>query len=109
MPDGRLRVTVAITNTGTRPGAEVVELYVRALASPVDRPDRELKGFAKLPLLPGEKKLATFDLEPGAFSRYDETRRAFVVDAGGYELLVGASSEDIRGKVTVQLDRAQSL
>ncbi|HEY7508772.1 MAG TPA: glycoside hydrolase family 3 C-terminal domain-containing protein, partial [Vicinamibacteria bacterium] len=97
--------TAVVKNVGTRAGDEVVQLYVRALAPTVDMPRKQLRGFTRVPLAPGEERRVRFRLRPADdFSRYHPDRKAFVVDPGDYELQLGASSADVRlaGRVRVQ-------
>jgi len=91
-------VTVALTlaNTGDRPGQEVVQVYVRPLHAPVQRPFQELRGFAKRALQPGEQTVVELALSPRAFAVWDIELQRFRVHAGDYEIRVGASSRDIR-------------
>ena len=79
---------------------------MRPLRPKVARPDKELKGFAKLALAPGESKTVTIELGPRSFAYYDPEAKGWRVDAGRYELLVGASSRDIRLTDTVSIRRA---
>ncbi|MDK4704532.1 glycoside hydrolase family 3 protein [Rhizobium sp. CNPSo 4062] len=96
-------VTVEVTNTGDRTGSELVQLYVRALASTIERPDKELRAFAKLRLMPGEKGTASLVVRPRDLSYFDERIGAFRAIAGRYEFLVAANALDIRSAVTVEL------
>ncbi|MEY2873631.1 MAG: hypothetical protein RLZZ373_1002, partial [Pseudomonadota bacterium] len=100
---GHVTVSVDVTNTGTRAGAEVVQLYVSDPVSGVDRPAQELKGFAKLALQPGETGTATITLGMRAFAWFDTARGGWVAEAGAFTLRAGASSRDIRGEVGVSL------
>lgn len=86
-----------VTNTGSRAGAEVVQIYVAPPAQgSVPRPLKELKGFAKVFLQPGEKKRVSVPLSPRAFAYYSVERKGWMADAAEYQLLVGSSSRDIR-------------
>ncbi len=96
-----LAVTVDVTNTGTRPGKEVVQLYVADLESTPIRPVRELKGFEKVALEPGETKTVAFRLDRRAFAYYDEQRHAWRVETGGFAIQIGRSSRDIALEKTV--------
>ncbi|HEX4067985.1 MAG TPA: glycoside hydrolase family 3 N-terminal domain-containing protein [Acidobacteriaceae bacterium] len=87
------QVTVDVTNTGKREGAEVVQLYIRDLVSSVTRPVKELKGFRKVRLQPGETTTVTFDITPASLSFYDVNMK-YVVEPGDFELMVGNSSRD---------------
>lgn len=100
----RFTVSVPVTNTGKRAGSETVQLYISDLKSSVDRPVKELKGFSKVALQPGETKTVTFEIDEPALSFFDADKHAWVSEPGDFEALVGASSADIRSKVkfTVQ-------
>jgi beta-glucosidase len=91
-----LKVRVDVTNTGKVAGKEVVQLYVRDVKSTMARPPKELKSFAKVELAPGQTKTARFTLDREAFWYFDVTRNAWSTEAGDFEILVGASSRDIR-------------
>jgi beta-glucosidase len=100
---GALTVNVDVKNTGRRGGDEVVQLYTRAVAPSVIRPSRELRGFERIALQPGESKSVTLTVPADKLAFYDESKHAFVVEPGEYEVLVGASSADIRGRARVQI------
>ncbi|MCB9642717.1 MAG: glycoside hydrolase family 3 C-terminal domain-containing protein [Myxococcales bacterium] len=104
-----LQVRCRITNTGTREGAEVVQLYIRPSKSPVPRPEHELKGFAKVSLQAGESKQVEFLLDQRAFAYYDIPRKDWHIESGLFTIQVGASSRDIRlqAQVYVQGQEAQ--
>lgn len=102
--DGRLGVTVDVTNAGTRSGDEVVQLYVRREHAGSGDAVQELRGFQRVQLAPGERRTVTFTLQAAqALRHYDEARAAYAVQPGAYEVRVGASSADIRaqGRFTV--------
>lgn len=88
-------VSLEVSNTGDRPGDEVVQLYVRPLDSPVARPDRELKAFAKITLDPGETTTVSLELDERSFAHWDAGRRSWHAAPGPYELLVGSSSRAV--------------
>ena len=90
------RVSVDVTNVGDRAGQEVVQVYVRDPASTADRPERELREFAKLELDAGQRRTVTFDLASRAFAHWDTQQKAWRVVPGEREILVGSSSRDIR-------------
>lgn len=98
-----IEVSIDVTNTGDRPGREVVQLYLRDVASSLARPAKELCGFAKLSLAPGETDTARFRLDRRALSFYDPARADWVAEAGEFELLAGSSSRDIRARATFTL------
>jgi beta-glucosidase len=91
-----IQVKCQIKNVGDRAGAEIAQLYVHPVEPRVERPLRELKGFSKVWLNPGEKKEVTFVLDPNAFQYFDSPTHRFKTDGGRYQLEVGASSRDIR-------------
>ncbi len=95
-PEGDVKVTVHVANRGKRAGDEVVEIYVAPTKSSVPRPPKELKGFARVSLAPGEAKDVSVVLEPRAFAYWNDHDKQWSVDAGTYKVLVGASSRDIR-------------
>ncbi len=90
-PDGRLTVSVEVENTGSRAGDEVVQLYVRDVAASVTRPVRELKGFERVSLRPGEKRRLQFTLAPEHLGFLDQNMR-FVVEPGEFKVFAGTSS-----------------
>ena len=98
-----LEVAVDVTNTGARPGKEIVQLYVRDVAARLMRPEQELKGFAKVSLAPGETRTVTFTLNKDALSYYDPDIPGWAAEAGTFEVRVGASSRDIRATATFEL------
>jgi beta-glucosidase len=91
-----VNVSVTLRNKGSMDGAEVVQLYVSDLEQPVFRPEKELKEFTKVFLKAGEQKQVTFTLNSRSFAIYDATLGDWVVPGGAYNILVGASSRDIR-------------
>jgi beta-glucosidase len=93
---GELLVSLDVTNRGDLRGAEVVQLYVHDLESSVYRPVQELKAFAKIALDPGQTRRVTMHLDDAAFAVFDPAARNWVVEAGEFEIRVGASSRDIR-------------
>ncbi|MBN1247121.1 MAG: glycoside hydrolase family 3 C-terminal domain-containing protein [Anaerolineae bacterium] len=93
--------SVTITNTGEIAGKEVVQLYVRDIEATVIRPPKELKGFDKVELAPGETTTVAFMLDKRAFAYWDEARGDWHVETGDFEILVGASSADIRLRTQV--------
>jgi beta-glucosidase len=101
----RVTATLNVKNVGKQAGDEVVQLYVREVAPPGPRALKELRGIQKLALKPGESRKATFELSPSRdFTHYDVDRKRYAVDAGTYELQVGASSADIRARANVSID-----
>ncbi|MGG1553010.1 glycoside hydrolase family 3 C-terminal domain-containing protein [Paenibacillus ferrarius] len=104
-----LRIAVDITNTGKYAGQEVVQVYVRDVQAEVARPDKELKGFAKVALLPGETRTVEVQLDERAFAYYAEHLGRFAVEAGAFDILVGASSRDIRLSATIQFASEEDI
>jgi beta-glucosidase len=101
--DGTITFTVSIKNTGKREGAEVAQLYISDLKSSVPRPIKELKGFEKINLKPGEQKEVSFTIDKSALSFFDAAKHQWVAEPGEFEALVGASSTDIKTKVKFTL------
>jgi beta-glucosidase len=100
-PDGNVRVNFMVRNSGQRAGAEVAQVYVGQTAPSVERPVRELKGFEKLALEPGETKEASVILDERAFAYFDLKGGHWRVDPGEFEISVGASSRDLRLKMSI--------
>lgn len=98
-----LTVTVDVSNTGLVAGQEIVQVYVHDHASRLVRPYKELKGFAKVALEPGETQTVTIPLDFRAFAYYDPAYGRWVTEDGQFDILVGASSADIRGRATASL------
>ena len=96
-------VTLTVTNTGTRKGAEIVQLYVAKPDAKIFRPAQELKGFAKVPLRPGESRTVAIPLDDKAFRYWNTQTDRWEVEGGQYELRVGASSADIRLTAAVDI------
>ena len=104
--DGRLTATVTVRNSGTRAGDEVVQLYLHPLAPKRTRALKELRGFQRVQLQPGESRTLSFDLSPARDLRhYDDVAGAYAVDPGRYEVQVGASSADIRTRRAFTVER----
>jgi len=91
--NGTTQVLVDVTNTGSREGAEVVQLYIRDLVSSATRPVKELKGFKKVSLQPGETTTVAIDITPGSL-RFWDVNMKYVVEPGEFEIMVGTSSRD---------------
>ncbi|MDH6676416.1 beta-glucosidase [Rhodococcus sp. LBL1] len=104
----RFDVSVRITNTGDRPGSEVVQVYVRDVESTVFRPEQELAGFAKLFLVAGESRRVTVQVDRRAFAFWDTTIDDWSIESGDFEIRVGASSRDVRLSATVRLESDRS-
>ena len=104
---GELRASFTLTNCGEVAGAEVVQLYVHAAQSRVHRPEQELRAFAKVALAPGETRRVALVLGDAAFAIYDAGAGKWIVEAGEFELRVGASSRDIRRRIRLQVRSSQ--
>ena len=89
-------MTFTVKNVGKRAGAEIAQIYIAPIAAQVDRPDKELKTFAKVELSAGRSKKVSLTLKQEDFMYFDAQLHKFIADAGDYEILVGASCEDIR-------------
>lgn len=101
--DEQLTVTVPVKNTGSREGKEVVQLYIRDKKSSVERPVKELKGFCKVSLKPGEEKEVSFTIDRSALSYFDAGSHHWMAEPGAFEAIVAASATDIRGRVEFKL------
>ncbi len=104
LDDGNVRVTVPVTNTGSVAGREVVQVYTTLPGSSVQRPPRELKGFAVLALEPGETAVAETVLRRSELAYWDVRVDAWIVEGGEYGIEVGASSRDIRTRTSVTIE-----
>lgn len=104
-----LTVRVDVTNTGEYPGKEIVQLYVRDPECSVPRPVKELKGFQKVFCAPGETKTVTFVLNKRSFAYYNVNISDWYAESGAYEILVGASSNDVRQSAAIQLESTQTV
>lgn len=105
----QLIVTCRIKNTGDRPGREAVQLYVRDAQSSVGRPVRELKGFTKVELMPGEEREVSFELDKRSFAYYEPKIHDWYVESGTFIVEIGASSRDIRLQAQVQVNGTEEL
>ena len=102
-------VSIDVTNTGDIAGKEIVQLYVRDLTGSAIRPEKELKGFEKVFLNPGETKTVTIELDKRSFAWYNTDLHDWFAASGDYEILVGASSRDIRLTETLHLNSSQEI
>ncbi len=105
----KLTVSVTVTNTGDRPGKEIVQLYASdTQAGERNKPEKELRGFAKTAeLAPGRSETVSISFDINDLASFDDTRSVWRRDAGRYDLLVGASSRDIRASLPVEIDGAE--
>jgi len=99
-----IKVSVKIKNIGQVTGKEIVQLYIKDVESTVIRPEKELKAFEKVELKPGEEKIITFILKKRAFAYYNVEIKDWHVESGDFEILVGASSKDIKIKDIVKVN-----
>lgn len=102
-PDGKLTVKVTVKNTGSREGQEVVQLYIADKKSSLPRPLKELKGFKKIKLTPGESKEVSFVIDKEALSFFDNTKHAWIAEPGKFEAIIAASAADVKGVVPFEL------
>lgn len=101
-PDGQITVTIPVTNTGSRDGIEVVQLYIRDVVGSIARPVKELKGFQRLSLKAGETATATFTIDASKLKFYNYDLKE-VVEPGEFDVMVGPNSRDLkRATITVQ-------
>ncbi|MGL4993291.1 MAG: glycoside hydrolase family 3 C-terminal domain-containing protein [Bacteroidales bacterium] len=101
--DGKIEVSVVVRNSGKIKGQEVVQLYISDKKSSLPRPIKELKGFRKVSLEPGQEKIVTFTIEKDALSFYDDKAAQWVSEPGKFEAIIGSSASDIRGSVSFEL------
>ncbi len=94
--DGSVTISVDVRNSGPRPGDEVVQLYVHDVEASVKRPAKELRGFERITLEPGEKETVSFTLPAEKLAFFDEKADTFVTEPGAFDALIGGSSDDIR-------------
>lgn len=102
-PDGKLTVKVTVKNTGSHEGQEVVQLYIADKKSSLPRPLKELKGFKKIKLTPGESKEVSFVIDKEALSFFDDTKHAWIAEPGKFEAIIAASAADVKGVVPFEL------
>jgi beta-glucosidase len=101
--DDTISFTVNVKNIGTREGQEVVQLYISDKKSSLPRPVKELKGFQKVKLAPGEEKAVTLTIDKKALSFFDDAKHEWVAEPGKFEVVIGSSSRDIKGIVLFEL------
>ena len=102
-PSGQVHVTAQVTNTGTRAGAQVVQLYIHDGHAAIDRPERELKAFTRVELAPGQSRTAEFNLNPRSFAWYNTQTHDWAVTPGTFTILVGTSAVDLPLTGTIAL------
>ncbi len=100
---GEVMVSVDVRNTGTRAGGEVVQMYVKHLDSAVERPIKELRGFARVPLQPGQTRTIQLPLKGTDLTYWDAGKHSFVVEPGRLDIMLGASSADVRLRKTIEV------
>ena len=93
--DGSLRASVTVTNTGSREGTEVVQLYIRDLVGSVARPVKELKDFSRITLKPGESKVVEFVITPEKLKFYNSQLK-FDCEPGEFDVMIGPNSRDVQ-------------
>lgn len=99
-----ITITLPITNTGSLEGSEIVQLYISDKKSSLPRPIKELKGFEKVRLAPGETKVVSFIIDKSLLSYYDDSLHKWIAEPGKFEVIIGASSEDIKDKAVFYLN-----
>jgi len=104
-----LNVKVKVKNTGNVRGKEIIQLYVKDIESRVNRPEKELKGFEKIQLEPGEEKTVTFNLDKRTFAYYNAEIKDWYLESGEFEILVGKSSKDIILKENVKVNSTKTI
>lgn len=104
-----LTVAVTVTNSGDTAGKEVLQLYVKDMEASVRRPEKELRGFRKVDLAPGENRTVEFELGERDFAHYNARHKHWIAESGEFEILIGASSRDIRQRHSVTLQSTEEL
>ena len=102
--DGTITFAVDVRNTGDRAGAETVQLYIADRKSSLPRPPKELKGFKKIYLEPGQQTTVTFTIDSTALAFYDDTTRQWTAEPGKFDAIIAASSRDIRASIPFRLE-----
>ena len=102
--DDTLTVSVEVRNTGKVTGKEVVQLYISDLKSGLPRPEKELKGFRKVELAPGEARTVTFTISKDDLSFFDAEKHGWVAEPGRFKALIGSASDDIRTEVAFEME-----
>ena len=102
--DGKLTLTVSVTNTGKRAGKEIVQLYIGDEKASVERPRKELKDFEKVELQPGETKDVSFEITPEALQFWSDETHSWTAEPGRFKAYVCASETDVRGTATFNLN-----
>ena len=100
---GTVKISVDVTNTGDRAGKEVVQLYISDPKSALPRPEKELKGFRKIELGPGETSTVTFTVDMEDLSYFDPEKHEWIAEPGKFKALIGSASDDIRTEVNFEL------
>ncbi|MFI3286118.1 MAG: glycoside hydrolase family 3 C-terminal domain-containing protein [Rikenellaceae bacterium] len=104
-----LKLSATVTNSGEVDGAEVLQLYIKDNASVEVEASKVLKGFEKVFLKRGESQVVEFELPYDAFSHWDDTTKSFIVTSGNYDIMIGASSSDIRLKKSIKVEGGETL
>jgi beta-glucosidase len=99
----KITFTLNIKNTGKREGSEIVQLYIRDIKSSLPRPVKELKGFEKISLQPGETKIVSFSIDKSDLSFFDADKHEWIAEPGDFEAIVGSSSLDVKSKFAFTL------
>ena len=101
--NGELSFTVTVKNTGSRDGAETIQLYITDKKASVERPVKELKAFQKVWLKAGESKAVTLTIHVDALSFYDETSQSWKAETGDFEALIGTAADCIKQRAAFKL------
>jgi beta-glucosidase len=104
-----VQVKATVKNTGTRAGKEIIQLYVSDVKSSVNRPLKELKGFEKLELQPGEEQEVSFELDKRSFAYYNVNISDWHVESGVFDIAIGSSSRDIRLTTSIEVESSTPL
>ena len=99
----KLTLTVDVKNTGSREGAEIVQLYISDPQASIDRPVKELKGFEKVNLKPGEMKKVSFTIDAEDLSWFDADKHEWVAEPGEFKALISSTGSDVRAELPFEL------
>ena len=105
----KIKVYIDITNTGSKAGAEIVQLYIKNFIFLENRPEKELKNFTKVFLEPGETKTACMELNFRSFAYFNETIKDWFAESGTYGILIGTSSRDIRCSASIDITASKKI
>lgn len=108
-PGENVTAEIEITNMGDVAGKEIVQLYIHDRVSRLSRPEKELKGFQKLELEPGETKKVTFTIDRSALTYWDDRDHLWIAEAGDFDVLIGRSASEVESRATFTLSKSETF